>query len=81
MVRAPDVLNNIMSDPNANHRHVVDAIKTLDALADNGPTHAPTSDERFTISIILSADEKLVVDKKRGNGIAHLGGLPVRVRM
>ena len=64
MVRAPEVLNNIMTNPEASYRHVVDAIKTMDALADPGPTHAPTSDsERFTITINLGADEKIRIDK------------------
>src|SRR6516164_6879015 len=40
IVRGPDVLAAIMDDPRANHRHKVDAIKTLDALADNGPKAA-----------------------------------------
>src|SRR5262249_4635336 len=53
MVRAPDVLNNIMNDPEANHRHVVDAIKTMDALAGGNPENAPASDERFQITIVL----------------------------
>jgi len=67
MVSAPDVLNNIMNDPEANHRHVVDAIKTMDALADPGPQHAPTSAERFVIRIDLTAggnkDDVIVIDK------------------
>ena len=73
MVRAPDVLNNIMSDPNANHRHVVDAIKTLDALADPGPERAPASDERFSIVINLGNDEKIRIDKQIGRVDPHAG--------
>jgi len=73
MVRAPDVLNNIMNDPEANHRHVVDAIKTMDALAGGNPENAPASDERFQITIVLSADERLTFDKKRGKIDQHDG--------
>ena len=66
IVRGPDTLAKIMDDPQANHRHVVDAIKTLDALADPGPTHTPDSSERFTITINLGADEKIRIDKQIG---------------
>ena len=55
IVRAPNVLGNIMDDPNANERHRVDAIKTLDSLAANGPEKAPAAD-RFVISIVLNGD-------------------------
>ena len=62
IVRAPEILNEIMSDPRSNARHKVDAIKTLDTLADNGPRAAPDA-ERFTIIIDLSAagEEKKIV--------------------
>src|SRR5262245_32130119 len=66
MVRAPDVLNNIMSNPEASYRHVVDAIKTMDALAGGNPEGAPASDERFQITIVLNADEKIRVSKATG---------------
>jgi hypothetical protein len=67
VVKAPDILNGIMADVKASPKHRIDSAKALDMLAANSPTHAPASDsERFTISIILSADEKLVVDKQRG---------------
>ena len=55
IVRAPNVLGNIMDDPNANERHRVDAIKTLDSLAANGPEKAPAAD-RFIITINLGTD-------------------------
>jgi len=66
IVRGPDTLARIMDDPEANHRHVVDAIKTLDALADPGPEHAPMSDEKYSIVINLGADLKLHVNKQHG---------------
>ena len=71
VVQACDVLGEIMRDADASPKHRIDASKALDAFADNGPERAPASDERFTISIILSADEKLVVDKKRGKIDPH----------
>jgi hypothetical protein len=58
IVKAPDVLSTIMSDPKSNARHVVDAIKTLDHLADPGPQTAPPADH-FVIHIDLTADAKL----------------------
>jgi hypothetical protein len=58
IVKAPDVLSTIMSDPKSNARHVVDAIKTLDHLADPGSQTAPATD-RFVIHIDLTADAKL----------------------
>jgi hypothetical protein len=62
IVRAPDILNTIMSDERASPRHRVDAIKTLDGLAANGPTAAPPED-RYTIVINLGGDERLVFSK------------------
>src|SRR5262249_49664303 len=58
IVKGPDVLEKIMSDDSANPRHKVDAIKALDALADNGP-RATTAADRFVIHIDLTADAKL----------------------
>jgi hypothetical protein len=55
IVRGPDVLAAIMDDPRANHRHKVDAIKTLDAIADPGP-EAATEQEKIVIRIDLGAD-------------------------
>jgi hypothetical protein len=55
IVRGPTVLGSIMDDANASPRHRVDAIKTLDSLAANGPEKAPAAD-RFIISIHLGAD-------------------------
>src|SRR4051794_27031125 len=36
IVDAPPILGGIMRNPDSNARHVVDAVKTLDALASNG---------------------------------------------
>src|SRR5215831_7162895 len=55
IVRAPNILGNIMDDVNANERHRVDAIKTLDSLAANGPEKALAA-ERFVIQINMGAD-------------------------
>ena len=58
VTRAPDALAAIMDDSKANHRHVVDAVKALDALADPGPQATPAAD-RFVIHIDLTGDAKL----------------------
>jgi hypothetical protein len=55
VVDAPPILGSIMRDANASPRHRVDAIKTLDTLAANGPESAPATD-RFVITINLGAD-------------------------
>ena len=49
------MLAEIMDNPKANHRHKVDAIKTLDAIADPGP-EAAAEQEKIYIRIDLSAD-------------------------
>src|SRR6516164_10430319 len=58
IIKAPDILEKIMSDDSANARHRVDSIKALDALADPGPQTAPPAD-RFIITIDLTGDSKL----------------------
>ena len=55
IVKGPDILDSIASDVNASPRHRVDAIKTLDTFASNGPEAAPASD-RFVITINLGSD-------------------------
>jgi len=54
VVKAPDILSNIMTDPAQSARHRVDAIKTLDAFADSGPKDGPAAAEMFLIRIDLS---------------------------
>ena len=44
-----------MRDPNANERHRIDSIKTLDALANTG-AEAAAAGARFEITINLGAD-------------------------
>jgi hypothetical protein len=55
VVKAPDILSNIMSDPAQSARHRVDAIKTLDAFAANGPGDARASETVFLIKFDLTA--------------------------
>src|SRR6478752_7682595 len=50
ITKAPSILNDIMSDASASPRHRVDAIRTLDGFAANGPAGTPAAD-RFQITI------------------------------
>jgi hypothetical protein len=61
VVQAPGVLGDIMLDASASPKHRIDASKTLDAFAANGPEAAPASD-RFQIIINLG-DDVLKFDK------------------
>jgi hypothetical protein len=54
VVKAPDVLGGIMLDDAANARHRIDASKTLNEFAANGP--AGTAGTFFEITINLGAD-------------------------
>jgi hypothetical protein len=56
VVQAPGVLGGIMLDASASPRHRVDAIKTLDTFAANGPGAAAPASDRFQITINLGAD-------------------------
>jgi hypothetical protein len=55
ITKAPGILDSIMTDPAASPRHRVDAIKTLDTFAANGP-EAATAGTRFLIQINLGSD-------------------------
>ena len=70
---APDVLGKILNDDSASPRHRIEASKELRTVAANSPEAAPASDERFQITIVLSADEKIHIDKAIGKVDAHAG--------
>ena len=55
IVDAPPILGKIMRDPGANARHIIDSVKTLDALASTG-AEAAAAGARFEITINLGAD-------------------------
>ena len=55
IVDAPPILGGIMRDPNANERHRIDSIKTLDVLASTG-AEAAAAGARFEITINLNGD-------------------------
>ena len=56
MIRAPDVLSNILLDSTASARHRIDSAKTLNDFAANGPAGAPASGTFFEITINLGSD-------------------------
>ena len=65
IVRGPDILNGIMSGgSDVSPKHKIDAIRTLDGMAANGPAGVPASD-RFVIQIVLGdgPGETLTFDK------------------
>jgi hypothetical protein len=72
IVDAPPILSRIMRNPDANERHVIDAVKTLDSLATGGrPENAPPSD-RFVITInlgsdVLHFDKSIAIDPNDGS--------------
>jgi shikimate kinase len=56
-VKAPAVLDGIMSDANSNPRHKIEAIKELRVTATGGGgDHPAAAGEKFTIIINLGAD-------------------------
>src|SRR5262245_39521187 len=61
ITKAPDVLGKILLDEKASPKHRIDASKTLDAFAANGPEAAPEQD-RFIIRIDLTAGGGEVVE-------------------
>ena len=63
VTKAPDILDTIMTDTKTSPKHKVDAIKTLDALAEGGPRAAHDDSDRVIITINLGGDEKLVFNK------------------
>jgi hypothetical protein len=64
VINAPWVLGDIMSDPAANNRHRVDAIKTLDSIA-TPPAQAAADSSRFVIQINLGDDHVEHYSKSR----------------
>jgi hypothetical protein len=62
VTKAPDLLSGIMEDVNANARHRIQAAEVLDRFSATGPGAPPPAD-RFQITIVLSADERLHFDK------------------
>jgi hypothetical protein len=65
VVKAVDVLGDIALNAGTSPKHRIDASKTLDAFAANGPQAVPpaVAAERFQIVINLGADHVLTFDK------------------
>jgi hypothetical protein len=69
-IKAPDIMNSIMSDQNANPRHRIESAREIRATATGGgdETGASNASERFVITFNLGADveriEKTVTPRK-----------------
>ena len=61
-IKAPDILDRIMTDESISPRHKIEASREMRAIAATGQDAVPTS-ERFIITINLGADEKIHINK------------------
>jgi hypothetical protein len=61
-IKAPDILDRIMTDESISPRHKIEASREMRAIAATGPEAAPTA-ERYVITINLGADEKIHINK------------------
>ena len=86
IVKAPDVVAKIMLDDNANARHRIDASKTLNDFAANGPGQGAPAADRFVITINLGSDtlkfdKSIAIDPNdvdpNDTGAAPQGLLPI----
>jgi len=71
VAQAPGVLGDIMLDANASPKHRIDASKTLDTFAANGPEATPAAD-RFVITInlgddVIHFDKSIAIDANDGD--------------
>src|SRR5262249_4724205 len=66
-VKAPDVLDNILSDRSASPRHRIEAAREIRAVAATGPEATPAGD-RFVIPINLGEVYKLRIVKPIAGG-------------
>jgi hypothetical protein len=76
VTKAPDVLSDIMLDAGQSAKHRIDSAKVLDTFSGTGPQGAPAA-ERFQITIVLSADEKIRINKSKAvnpNDVAPVDG-------
>jgi hypothetical protein len=64
-IKAPDILERIMTDESISPRHKIEASRELRAIAATGPEDRLAAD-RFIFKIDLGADVKLMIDKERG---------------
>ena len=55
-VKAPDILDRIMTDESSNARHKIEAIRELRQTAISESPNSPSQNERFVIQINLGAD-------------------------
>jgi hypothetical protein len=65
---APTVLGEILKDELVSPRHRIEAAKELRQVAGNGPENHPGSGEKFTITIDLGGDDKLIYETEHAPG-------------
>jgi hypothetical protein len=63
VVRAPDVLEKILTDEKASPKHRIDAAKALDDLAEGGPRAIHDDAERVIVTINLGGGDVLRYDQ------------------
>src|SRR5262245_19954778 len=63
IIKGPEILDGIATNPKASDKHKIDAVKALDALADPGSQASRDDSERVIVSINLGADAKLTFNK------------------
>src|SRR5262245_49718270 len=63
IIKGPEILDGIATNPKASDKHKIDALKTLDSLADPGSQAARDDSDRVIVSINLGADAKLTFNK------------------
>jgi hypothetical protein len=73
-IKAPDVLDEILSDKNASPRHRIESSRELRAIAAVGP-ETVSSAERFVININLGAGEVIRFSKPIAPGIDDDGNV------
>jgi hypothetical protein len=59
LVRGPDILDSLMTDPKQSGKTRIDAVRTLDQLADPGPSRFAAEQDQVRVIINLTADTKL----------------------
>ena len=63
VLKGPEILDGIATNPRSNDRHRIDAVKALDGLADPGTQAAHDDSDRIRVTINLGADHKIAFDR------------------
>lgn len=66
VVAAPNVMNEIMTNPDNSPKHRIDSARALDAMAANGSEKTADA-EKFVISIVLGGETKVYSQQRKPN--------------